>query len=615
MLNKLSSLEFGRRFLMAALSAILVALIAAGVLTQGGDPTLEYNAPPSLPNTSGLVDQSPLQTARALASQAATEQERQYAEQALHSADHEVDRAFASALRDATENAPPLTGTALGYQQRIERLTQRVKTEQQQIAALTAASAKAADSGDIDQQIALAQAQLDLDIDALDDLHQDLVRVDGDRRARIQQALDEHEAIQKQADAIPERSATAALESPDQLRNLPGKLRALASLRSRHRDLLRARAETYALAEKLTREHDALEARSEPRSSATATPTAPTAGTSQSAPSAAGQPETLAGLHLLTQQRETLKELNSRIHDLQLVGMAYENWDKTVRLQQRTIVHRIVRVFTFTVVLLLLTLLLGSLIRNAFRKQTGDLRSIRHMRLIAELSVQVAGWMLILLAIFGPPHQLSIYLGLATAGLTVVLRDFIVAFFGWFVLMGKSGIRIGDWVEINGVGGEVVELSLFRTALLETGDFADVGHPTGRRITFLNSYAIEGRYFNFSTAGQWLWDELIVTVPAGEEAYEKIDRIREAVAQTTAEDAKIATQEWQKATRGYPVQDISAEAAVDLRPVADGISVRVRYITRAPGRYQMRARLYHDVIQILHFATLAEAPVALAPEA
>ncbi len=329
-------------------------------------------------------------------------------------------------------------------------------------------------------------------------------------------------------------------------------------------------------------------------------------------PSTANQAATLAGLHLLTQQRKNLAELNSRIHDLQLVGQAYENWDKTVRLQQRTIVHRIVRVFTFIVFVLLLTLLLGSLIRNAFRKQSGDLRSIRHMRLIAELSIQVAGWLLILLAIFGPPHQLSIYLGLATAGLTVVLRDFIVAFFGWFVLMGKSGIRVGDWVEINGVGGEVVELSLFRTALLETGDFADVGHPTGRRITFLNSYAIEGRYFNFSTAGQWLWDELVVTVPAGEEAYAKIDRIREAVAQTTAEDAKIATQEWQKATRGYPVQDISAEAAVDLRPVADGISVRVRYITRAPGRYQMRARLYHDVIQILHFAASSE---ALAPAA
>jgi small-conductance mechanosensitive channel len=167
--------------------------------------------------------------------------------------------------------------------------------------------------------------------------------------------------------------------------------------------------------------------------------------------------------------------------------------------------------------------------------------------------------------------------------------------------MGKNGVRVGDWVEINGVGGEVVGLSLFRTALLETGDFADVGHPTGRRITFLNSYAIEGRYFNFSTAGQWLWDELVVTVPPGPETYLKIDHIRDAVSKATESDAKTAAQEWQKATRGYAVRDISPEAAVELRPVPEGISVRVRYVTRAPNRYALRARLYHDVIEILHF--------------
>jgi small-conductance mechanosensitive channel len=49
-------------------------------------------------------------------------------------------------------------------------------------------------------------------------------------------------------------------------------------------------------------------------------------------------------------------------------------------------------------------------------------------------------------------------LGLVTAGLTVVFQDFILAFCGWFVLMGPNGVRVKDWVEIDGVGGEVVQL-------------------------------------------------------------------------------------------------------------------------------------------------------------
>ncbi len=81
--------------------------------------------------------------------------------------------------------------------------------------------------------------------------------------------------------------------------------------------------------------------------------------------------------------------------------------------------------------------------------------------------------------------------------------------------MGKNGIRLGDWVEINGVTGEVVELGMFHTVLLETGNWTDSGHPTGRRVTFTNSFAVEGHYFNFSTSGQWLWDELQIVLPAG----------------------------------------------------------------------------------------------------
>jgi small-conductance mechanosensitive channel len=55
-------------------------------------------------------------------------------------------------------------------------------------------------------------------------------------------------------------------------------------------------------------------------------------------------------------------------------------------------------------------------------------------------------------------------IGLVTAGVTIVMKDFIVAFIGWFPLMGKNGIRVGDWVEINGVSGEVVEIGMLRTS-------------------------------------------------------------------------------------------------------------------------------------------------------
>ena len=130
--------------------------------------------------------------------------------------------------------------------------------------------------------------------------------------------------------------------------------------------------------------------------------------------------------------------------------------------------------------------------------------------------------------IFGVPNNFGTVAALAGAGITVAMKDFIVGFFGWFILMGKNGIHPGDWVEINGVGGEVLEVGLLHTVLLETGSWADAGHPTGRKVTFVNSYAIEGHYFNFSTSGQWLWDELQIQVPSAKDPFATAEAIREA---------------------------------------------------------------------------------------
>src|SRR5262249_27165395 len=141
-----------------------------------------------------------------------------------------------------------------------------------------------------------------------------------------------------------------------------------------------------------------------------------------------------------------------------------------------------------------------------------DRRQVQSLHGVTRVAFQVVTLLLILLVIFGPPSQLGTFLGLAGGGLTVALKDFILGFLGWFVLMGKNGVRLGDWVEINGVTGEVVELGMFHTVLLETGNWTDSGHPTGRRVTFTNGFAIEGHYFNFSTSGQWLWDELQVVL-------------------------------------------------------------------------------------------------------
>jgi small-conductance mechanosensitive channel len=584
-LPRLAKFVYLRRFgLLGVLALLFVALLVGQHLAAGGDPSLEFNAPSALPPTAGLVDQSPLRLARQLATLAAVPQERQYAQNALHLADSEVDQAFASALRSATQHAPPLTGQALKVSQRLNALNDRIKAEQAEVTARQHGPGAADD----DPQLQLAQAQLALDTDEADELHQTLIRLGGDRHALIQQALDEHEAVHKEETGAAV-SQTEALETPAALTSLIGKFRALSSLRSRHQQLVLARNAAQALAAQLLQQRNALSNDTE------------TANSSGNAPATSDATTATARLRALAANREAITQYEHRIHDLETLADTYGKWDTLVRAQERTVLRRILRVFAFIIVIIGLTILIGRLVHRLLTSRTLlDRRRQQTLHFVLSFSVQLIGALLILIVIFGTPRQIPTVIGLATAGLTVVLKDFIVAFFGWFILMGRNGVRVGDWVEINGVGGEVVEVGLLRTTLLETGNWAESGRPTGRRVAFMNSYAIEDHYFNFSTTGQWLWEELHVALPSGKDPYALRDAIRGAVEEITRADIDRATREWLRLSQLHgSLSTLSALPTVELRP-SGGLEVVIRYITRAQDRFEMRSRLNQRLLTILH---------------
>ena len=149
--------------------------------------------------------------------------------------------------------------------------------------------------------------------------------------------------------------------------------------------------------------------------------------------------------------------------------------------------------------------------------------------------------------------------------------------------------------------GEVIEIGLLRTVLLETGNWTDTGHPTGRKVAFVNSYAIEGHYFNFSTAGQWLWDELQVVVGQGENPYPLVEAIQRLVEEETRGSTAQAEQEWKKSA-GYR-KSPTVSPAIHLRPTGAGVEMQIRYITSANERYITRSKLYEKIVGLLRGGT------------
>ncbi len=248
----------------------------------------------------------------------------------------------------------------------------------------------------------------------------------------------------------------------------------------------------------------------------------------------------VAFLQHLNADQKMLALYDKRIADEEALAKNYDAWIALVVARHHSILHGIF-VNALWIVLIALFLFAANLaLQKIFAKVDLERRQAATMRALFLVVIQALGAIAILLVIFGVPNNFGTVAALAGAGITVAMKDFIVGFFGWFILMGKNGIHPGDWVEINGVGGEVLDVGLLHTVLLETGSWADAGHPTGRKVTFVNSYAIEGHYFNFSTSGQWLWDELDIQVPSTKDPFATSEAIQKLTSDATKGNADAA---------------------------------------------------------------------------
>jgi small-conductance mechanosensitive channel len=598
--------------LVASAIVGLVLTENAGQPAEGAQTTAKARgkkgpARSDLSSPEPVVDVAPLQTARRVAASAASADEQRLSDQAQKIADHEVDLAFYDALRTAGRQIPPNTSEIQEIFARKKTADAAVNTDQELITQLTRKLAQASESQkeNLQDQLDVAKAQLELDQYEVDDAAEDLQRAGADPKAKIKRLQAEHEAGIS-GGPIPPSAASKTAEQNYQAHTLLSVFRAWHELRGERMQIEQARQEAVAEVQNLSRQHGTLEKQNDDKKAERESAKQQAKGFSQGnqaasrAESKATAQAALDSLKRHSEDQKNLSDLDKRIQDEQELVDIYSNWAVFVGARERAALHNTIETMLWILIVVLVTYLANRLIDRLLAGVTAENKRMSTLQTVVKFAVQAVAAILILLIVFGMPNETTTFLGLAGAGLTVALKDFIVAFFGWFVLMGRNGIRVGDWVEINGVSGEVVEVGLLRTVLLETGNWTDTGHPTGRRVAFVNGFAIEGHFFNFSTSGQWMWDELEVEVPAGQDPYPIIDGIQKLVEKETAANSKKAQEEWQHTTTRYRVQALSAVPGINVRPTGGGIEVNVRYITRAYERHETRARLYQAVVELMH---------------
>jgi hypothetical protein len=248
-----------------AAAVLMVLLVAAGyglwATNQSATPVRALKTSPAAAASAAMpiIDENTLLTARRLARLAATPDEQSLAQAAVQAADHELDLAFAAALRHLEAHPPPLSPEASQIQDRLLEAQKTLASYTESVKQLTAELTRAADADKaaVQDRLDLAQSQVELAQDEVQEANQDLLQAGGNVHQRIQMMQQEHQAAVRDVAQAPAPAAASPLGS---LHGLVGQIREWLALHSKRRWLSEAQQQATASAAQLAVERQLIAA-------------------------------------------------------------------------------------------------------------------------------------------------------------------------------------------------------------------------------------------------------------------------------------------------------------------------------------------------------------------
>jgi len=254
-------------------------------------------------------------------------------------------------------------------------------------------------------------------------------------------------------------------------------------------------------------------------------------------------------------------------------------WRGTVESQYSAELRKLlVRVCLFAVIVAVV-LGLSEIWRRATFRYVHDLRRRYQFLLLRRIVLWCVIGITIAFALATEIGSLATFAGLITAGIAVALQNVILAIAGYFFLIGKYGVKVGDRIEISGVAGDVVDIGLIRLHLMEIAGSGADRQPTGRVVVFSNSIVFQpGASFYRQIPGtNFLWHQLTLTLASEADYTTAEKRLREAIEHVYEHYKEKIEQQHRQMEQTLNVPVAMPRIRTHLIPKDNGLEVSIRY--------------------------------------
>lgn len=248
-----------------------------------------------------------------------------------------------------------------------------------------------------------------------------------------------------------------------------------------------------------------------------------------------------------------------------------------------------------TVLILIVGYILRALIVRIIHKNMKDIKLFHKIKKITTY-IYFGIIILVLIAIWIKPGSMGTYLGLASAGLAIALKDLLINIAAWAFIMIKKPFVVGDRVEIGDKAGDVIDQRLFQFTVMEIGNWVNSDQSTGRMIHIPNQMVFSYPLFNYSSGFKYIWNEVHVTLTF-ESDYKKAKEIFLKIAEKYALHLTDSIEkELKEASKRYLVFYKNLTPIVYTEVKDSGIVLSIRYLCEPHKRRTTNEQIWEDVL-------------------
>jgi small-conductance mechanosensitive channel len=194
--------------------------------------------------------------------------------------------------------------------------------------------------------------------------------------------------------------------------------------------------------------------------------------------------------------------------------------------------------------------------------------------------------------------RLSFAIGVVGAGVAVALQDVVASIAGAFSIGFSKLYTVGDRVQIgDNTRGDVIDIGLLRTTLMETGNWVSKDLYNGRVVRVPNSAVLKGTVYNYSQGFQFLWDEIKVVLTTTSDCHYAREMLLRVARESIGEYLIEAQISWKVVSDNYRIQKPPLEPFVTLSVVSGALEFGLSYVVDYTKRTAKQDELFSKIVQ------------------